>query len=123
MEYVLNDEGKKVKVLCSLACYKREIRPDSLSTTAQITRKIKRTLQKSLVDHSVAERKTWSKFGQEKGSKAGPDRATTTVGEAVMLKLSAGNKVRAIFMLRKLDKQFVDLLRLNYVAIRTRAIC
>lgn len=59
----------------------------------QITRRIKRTLQKSLVDHSVAERKTWAKFGQEKGSKAGPDRATTTVGETVSLKLSAGNKV------------------------------
>ncbi|KAI0691863.1 eukaryotic translation initiation factor 3 subunit G-domain-containing protein [Cytidiella melzeri] len=70
VEYVINDEGKKVK----------------------ITRKIKRTLQKSLVDHSVAERQTWAKFGQEKGNKPGPDRATTTVGEAVMLKLSAGNK-------------------------------
>jgi translation initiation factor 3 subunit G len=51
-------------------------------------------LQKSLVDHAVAERKTWAKFGQEKGSKPGPDRATTTVGESVMLKISAGNKVR-----------------------------
>lgn len=70
VEYVINDEGKKVK----------------------ITRKIKRTLQKSLVDHSVAERKTWAKFGQEKGNKPGPDRATTTVGESVSLKLSAGNK-------------------------------
>jgi len=70
VEYVINDEGKKVK----------------------ITRKTKRTLQKSFVDHSVAERKTWTKFGQEKGSKPGPDRATTTVGENVSLKLSAGNK-------------------------------
>ena len=34
----------------------------------KITRKIKRTLQKSLVEHSVAERKQWSKFGQEKGA-------------------------------------------------------
>ncbi|KAI0088793.1 eukaryotic translation initiation factor 3 subunit G-domain-containing protein [Irpex rosettiformis] len=68
VEYTVNDEGKK------------------------ITRKIKRTLQKSLVDHSVAERQNWAKFGQEKGNKPGPDRATTTVGEAVMLKLSAGNK-------------------------------
>lgn len=59
----------------------------------QVTKKIKRTLQKSLVDHSVAERKTWVKFGQEKGNKPGPDRATTTVGEEVNLKLSAGNKV------------------------------
>ncbi|KAF7794017.1 hypothetical protein EIP86_005145 [Pleurotus ostreatoroseus] len=70
IEYSVNDEGKKVK----------------------ITRKIKRVLQKSLVDHTVAERQHWAKFGQEKGNKAGPDRATTTVGEAVMLKLSAGNK-------------------------------
>lgn len=70
VEYTINDEGKKVK----------------------ITKKTKRTLQKAVVDHSVAERKTWSKFGQEKGNKPGPDRATTTVGENVVLKLSAGNK-------------------------------
>ncbi|KAG6841402.1 hypothetical protein C0991_011566 [Blastosporella zonata] len=70
IEYSLNDEGKKVK----------------------ITRKIKRTLQKSIVEHAVAERKKWAKFGAEKGREAGPDRATTTVGENVTLKLSAGNK-------------------------------
>lgn len=70
VEYAVNDEGKKVK----------------------ITKRIKRTLQKAVVDHAVAERKTWSKFGQERGSKPGPDRATTTVGENVTLKLSAGNK-------------------------------
>jgi len=71
IEYVVNDEGKKVK----------------------ITRKTKRTLQKSLVDHAVAERKAWAKFGQEKGNKPGPDRATTTVGEDVSLSLRAGGKV------------------------------
>ncbi|KAH9933888.1 eukaryotic translation initiation factor 3 subunit G-domain-containing protein [Fomitopsis serialis] len=70
VEFTVNDDGKKVK----------------------ITRKIKRVLQKAVVDHTVAERKHWAKFGQEKGSKPGPDRATTTVGENVMLKLSAGNK-------------------------------
>ncbi|KIJ63864.1 hypothetical protein HYDPIDRAFT_29210 [Hydnomerulius pinastri MD-312] len=70
IEYTINDEGKKVK----------------------ITRKIKRTLQKSIVEHTVAERKKWSKFGKERGNKEGPDRATTTVGENVSLKLSAGNK-------------------------------
>lgn len=59
----------------------------------QITRRIKRTLQKQLVNHKVAERKQWAKFGQEKGNKPGPDRATTTVGETVTLKLSIGNKV------------------------------
>ncbi|KAH8075999.1 translation initiation factor 3, RNA-binding subunit [Cristinia sonorae] len=70
IEYSVNEDGKKVK----------------------ITRKIKRTLQKAIVDHSVAERKNWAKFGQERGNKPGPDRATTTVGENVSLKLSAGNK-------------------------------
>jgi hypothetical protein len=63
----------------------------------EITRKVKRTLQKSLVEHAVAERKAWAKFGQEKGNKPGPDRATTTVGENVALKISAGNKVRLYF--------------------------
>ena len=66
--------------------------PTELSLT-QITRRIKRTLQKSVVEHAVAERQKWAKFGAEKGNKPGPDRATTTVGETVSLKLSAGNKV------------------------------
>jgi translation initiation factor 3 subunit G len=70
VEYTLNEDGKKVK----------------------ITRRIKRTLQKSVVEHAVAERKKWDKFGKEKGNSAGPDKATTTVAEAVTLKLSAGNK-------------------------------
>ncbi|KAF9491759.1 translation initiation factor eIF3g [Pleurotus eryngii] len=70
VEYVTNEKGKKVK----------------------ITRRIKRTLQKSVVEHNVAERKKWPKFGQEKGHPPGPDRATTTVGEELTLKLSAGNK-------------------------------
>ncbi|KAF9558600.1 translation initiation factor 3, RNA-binding subunit [Agrocybe pediades] len=69
-EYTVNEDGKKVK----------------------ITRRIKRTLQKSVVDHAVAERQKWAKFGQEKNNKPGPDRATTTVGENVSLKLSVGNK-------------------------------
>lgn len=61
--------------------------------TDQITRKTKRTLQKSVVERAVAERKKWAKFGKEKGNKEGPDHATTTVGENVTLKISAGNKV------------------------------
>ena len=46
------------------------------------------------MEHAVAERKTWAKFGLEKGKKPGPDGATTTVGEMVFLKLTPGNKVR-----------------------------
>ncbi|KAF8601873.1 translation initiation factor 3, RNA-binding subunit [Ceratobasidium sp. AG-I] len=70
IEYSVNDDGKRIKT----------------------TRRIKRTLQKAMVDHATAERKSWAKFGAEKGNKSGPDRATTTVGEAIGLKLSAGHK-------------------------------
>jgi len=45
-----------------------------------------------MVDHVVAERKQWAKFGADKGKKPGLDNATTTVAERVDLKLSAGNK-------------------------------
>ncbi|KIJ12291.1 hypothetical protein PAXINDRAFT_163932 [Paxillus involutus ATCC 200175] len=74
IEYAINDEGKKIK----------------------ITRKIKRVLQKSVVEHTVAERKKWPKFGKERGNKEGPDRATTTVGENVALKMTAGNKTTEV---------------------------
>jgi len=70
VEYTTNEEGKKVK----------------------ITRKIKRTLTKTTVNPAVAARKTWTKFGNDKGKGAGPDRATTTVGENVNLKLTAGGQ-------------------------------
>ncbi|THU99963.1 translation initiation factor 3, RNA-binding subunit [Dendrothele bispora CBS 962.96] len=70
VEYTINEAGKKVK----------------------ITKKIRRVLQKSVVEHQVAERQKWAKFGAERGKPAGPDRATTTVGENVSLILSVGNK-------------------------------
>ena len=94
IEYTINDEGKKVKVSTWTSGIRLALKI-RCSSSLQITRRTKRVLQKAVVDHSVAERKTWSKFGQEKGKKPGPDRATTTVGENVSLKLSAGNKVRA----------------------------
>jgi len=82
----VNDEGKKVK----------------------ITRRIKRTLQKSVVEHAVAERQKWAKFGKERGNKPGPDGATTTVGEAVSLKLSVGNKVLSRpFSFRDSEKNYI----------------
>lgn len=101
VEYSTNEEGKKVKVryssqdsstriVSSFYCF--------ISSRTQITRRTKRTLQKSVVDHAVAERQKWAKFGHEKGSKPGPDRATTTVGENVFLALGAGNKVRLLHL-------------------------
>lgn len=86
-------KGRKSRCACtSFFIYTHPDPHPSPPPPPQITRRIKRVLQKSVVDHASAERKKWAKFGQEKGNKPGPDRATTTVGENVQLKLSAGNK-------------------------------
>ena len=61
-----NDAGKKIK----------------------ITRKIKTTLIKTRVNHAVAERKKWAKFGEETGNRPGPDLKTTQVGENIIVKLA-----------------------------------
>ncbi|KAF8318740.1 translation initiation factor eIF3g [Clavulina sp. PMI_390] len=74
IEYKTNEAGKRVK----------------------ITRRIKRTLRTALVDHVVAERKQWAKFGADKGKGPGLDNATTTVAERVDLRLSAGNKFQEV---------------------------
>ncbi|KAJ7114537.1 eukaryotic translation initiation factor 3 subunit G-domain-containing protein [Mycena crocata] len=66
IEYTVNADGKQVK----------------------ITRRTKPTL----VNHSVADRLKWTKFGQENGKARGPDRATTTMGDDISLRISAGNK-------------------------------
>lgn len=63
-----------------------------LFTSPQITRRIRRTLIKTTVNEAEAERKTWTKFGAEKNRPSGPHSSTTTIGENVQLKLSAGNK-------------------------------
>ncbi|BFZ59102.1 translation initiation factor eIF3 subunit g [Saitoella coloradoensis] len=74
VEYKINEAGKKVK----------------------ITRRIKMTLVKEHVNAAVADRKSWTKFGAEKGKKAGPDHSTTTVGENIYLKLSVGSKAKQV---------------------------
>ena len=93
VEFTINDEGKKVKVSSLSVEYLIVV---LRLTCFQVTRRIKRTLQTQLVNHTIAERKQWAKFGQENGNKPGPDRATTTVGENVTLKLSVGNKVCSV---------------------------
>jgi len=70
VEYTTNEDGKKVK----------------------ITRRIKRTVVKNNVNPVVAARKNWAKFGADRGKPHGPDRATTTVGENVGLKLVPGGQ-------------------------------
>ena len=68
VEYRRNADGKQVKV----------------------TRRIKRTLINTKVNHNVAERKTWPKFGLEKNSQPGPNSGTTSIGANVQVKLVAG---------------------------------
>ncbi|KAJ2754833.1 translation initiation factor eIF3 subunit g, partial [Coemansia nantahalensis] len=65
-EYRLNDDGKVVK----------------------LTRRVREKVVQEHVNRAVADRKKWAKFGQEERSPAGPQQSTTTVGEAVWLKLS-----------------------------------
>ncbi|KAF7729219.1 translation initiation factor eIF3 subunit g [Apophysomyces ossiformis] len=67
VEYRENDDGKRVKV----------------------TRKIRSKLVTEHVNKAVAQRKKWSKFGEEEGNKPGPDMATTTIGENIPLKLGS----------------------------------
>lgn len=69
VEYSINDAGKKVKVRFSFLVVSRTVFLTAPAMdVSKITKKIKRTLQKSLVDHTVAERKQWTKFGMEKGT-------------------------------------------------------
>ncbi|KAL0090089.1 eukaryotic translation initiation factor 3 subunit G-domain-containing protein [Phycomyces blakesleeanus] len=76
IEYRENEDGKKVKV----------------------TRKIRSKLVTEHVNKAVAQRKKWSKFGDEEGNKPGPDMATTTIGENIPLKLGSntGKNVEAV---------------------------
>lgn len=68
VEYTVNDEGKKVKVRGYFRSRLHGWLVSHRDAYPKITRKTKRTLQKSLVDHTVAERKQWPKFGKEKGT-------------------------------------------------------
>jgi translation initiation factor 3 subunit G len=95
VEYKTNEEGKRVKVRTPIHFHTLR-RSDQCAFLEKITKRIKRTLKTSMVDHVVAERKQWAKFGADKGKKPGLDNATTTVAERVDLKLSAGNKGRSL---------------------------
>ncbi|KIW32865.1 eukaryotic translation initiation factor 3 subunit G [Cladophialophora immunda] len=64
--YRFNDQGQKVKV----------------------TRKTRITTHKEKVNPVVAERRTWDKFGLEKGKPKGPQPDTTSVGENIVFRPS-----------------------------------
>ncbi|BDD58124.1 translation initiation factor eIF3 subunit g [Monascus purpureus] len=73
ISYRFNDEGKKVKV----------------------TRRIKTTVVREHVNPQVAERRSWAKFGLEKGHAPGPSFDTTSVGENIVFRPSINWKVHA----------------------------
>ncbi|KAG0317693.1 translation initiation factor eIF3 subunit g [Dissophora globulifera] len=71
IEYKTNEDGKKVKV----------------------TRRTQKKLIHDVVNKAAAARKKWPKFGKEKGKPAGPDSATTNVGDNIKLKLSSTGQI------------------------------
>jgi translation initiation factor 3 subunit G len=73
ISYRFNDDNKKVKV----------------------TRRIKTTIVRENVNPQVAERRSWPKFGNEKGHPAGPSFDTTSVGENIVFRPSTNWKAQA----------------------------
>ncbi|KAF2138013.1 uncharacterized protein K452DRAFT_291046 [Aplosporella prunicola CBS 121167] len=71
--YMMREDGKKIKT----------------------TRRIKKTVVKTVVNHAVAERKHWAKFGQEAGKPAGPQTDTTSVAENIVFRPQANWKASA----------------------------
>ncbi|PKI84289.1 translation initiation factor eIF3 subunit g [Malassezia vespertilionis] len=77
------DEGNGVHVVT-------EYRTNADDKPVKVTRRIKRTLISTRVNHDMAERKGWTKFGLEKNSSSGPNAGTTSIGANVQIKLNAG---------------------------------
>jgi translation initiation factor 3 subunit G len=73
VSYRFNDDNKKVKV----------------------TRRIKATVVREHVNPQVAERRSWAKFGLEKGHAPGPSFDTTSVGENMVFRPSTNWKAQA----------------------------
>ncbi|CAL5869530.1 uncharacterized protein PFLUO_LOCUS3760 [Penicillium psychrofluorescens] len=73
ISYRFNEDGKKVK----------------------LTRRIKTTVVREHVNPQVAERRSWAKFGLEKGHVAGPSFDTTSVGENIVFRPSVNWKAQA----------------------------
>ncbi|KAJ3261772.1 translation initiation factor eIF3 subunit g [Boothiomyces macroporosus] len=69
-----------------------EIKTNENGEKVKVTKKIQLKTQTKQVNHAVAERRKWKKFGACKGFPSGPDSESTTIGERVMLKLSLNAK-------------------------------
>jgi hypothetical protein len=61
----------------------------------KVTRRIKTTIVREHVNPQVAERRSWPKFGLEKGHAPGPSFDTTSVGENIIFRPSINWKAQA----------------------------
>ena len=61
----------------------------------KVTRRIKTTVVREHVNPQVAERRSWAKFGLEKGHAPGPSFDTTSVGENIVFRPSVNWKAQA----------------------------
>jgi translation initiation factor 3 subunit G len=74
-----NSDGTKTVVFF-------RINPDT-GRKIKVTQKVKEIKVKERVNHAVAERKKWAKYGLEKGRAPGPDLHTTAVGDNINFRL------------------------------------
>ncbi|CAN6673161.1 eukaryotic translation initiation factor 3 subunit G [Trichomonascus vanleenenianus] len=70
-----------------------QINPDT-GRKMKITKRIREVKTRERVDHSVAERKKWAKYGLEKGQGPGPNVNTTQVEPDQLFKLVQPEKVK-----------------------------
>lgn len=79
-EVTLNPDGTKTVVSYGVNAKGQKVK---------ITQKMKEIKVQEKVHPLIAQRRTWSKYGKEKDTPAGPDTRTTQLGEIVELKLAA----------------------------------
>ncbi|KAF2395735.1 eIF-3 RNA-binding subunit [Trichodelitschia bisporula] len=87
VSYRIDENGKKVKT----------------------TRRIRKTVMKQVVNPRVAERKHWSKFGEEKGKPVGPQSDTTSIAENIVFRPSSNWKTNQSEEKNPIDKQKATL--------------
>ena len=75
----MNKDGTKTTI---------SYRIDDSGRKLKVTRKTRTTVHKEKVNPAVAERRSWAKFGLEKGKSKGPQSDTTSVGENIQFRPS-----------------------------------
>ncbi|KAK7539719.1 eukaryotic translation initiation factor-like protein 3 subunit G [Phyllosticta citribraziliensis] len=73
------------------------------------TRRIKKSVVKQVVNPRVAERKQWTKFGQDAAKPAGPSTDTTSVAENIVFRPQANWKASAADEKNETEKKKAEL--------------